>query len=253
MSVHLPDNGRGSLAIGVLLVFFTGTAMANTYPEQEPDNTCPGQMIHCGDSIDPGNIDPAGDIDWYKFDGTVGDQVTIETTDGSGGCAGVWDTVIYLYASNCTSVLTQDDDSGQGFYSKISDFILPYTGSYDVKVVAYSDVGTGCYRLSLTCRAAASAGDAGLSSLKPAITPNPTTGGCRISFRAPAAGPIEVKILDVQGRVVWHSNGWAAGRGYQLFVWSGRGADGRSVPTGIYLVRVATRGGSATGRIAIAR
>ncbi len=253
----MPSSARNiqsatALVALLLLVCLTAPARASIIAEQEPNDTCPGQSISCGDTVDPARIDPPGDVDWYTFNTTVGEQITIETDAGS-DCAGVWDTTIYLYASNCSSILAMDDDSGNGFYSKISGFIAPYTGTYSIKVTAYNDVESGCYRLFLGCDLPASLDESALSPLEAAVAPNPTTGPCQISFRVPGAGPLAVRIVDVQGRDVWRAEGWAGAAQARSFTWDGRGTDGRLMPTGIYLARVTCGNRTAIRRIVIAR
>jgi len=122
-------------------------------PEQEPNDTCPGQAINCGDTVDPACLCTNGDYDWYYFNANAGESLTIATFDAA-DCSygsGVGDTYIYLYANDCSTVLAQDDDSGPGFYSLINAFTAPYTGQYEVAVRAYSSSELGCYTLNINC------------------------------------------------------------------------------------------------------
>ena len=121
-----------------------------TYPEQEPNNTCPGQSVTCGDVVDPAYIDTAGDVDWYTFSISAIVPITVGTDAGT-NCTGAGDTYIYLYDTDCTTILAQDDDSGPGFYSLISNYNPTHAGVFNVKVRHYSTSGTGCYKLFVTC------------------------------------------------------------------------------------------------------
>ncbi|MCC7143899.1 MAG: PPC domain-containing protein [Candidatus Eisenbacteria bacterium] len=119
------------------------------FPEQEPNNVCPGQAIVCGDVVMPASIGAPGDVDYYEFIGTAGTLVTIGT-DNTGG--GDTDTYLELYPANCAAPrLTFDDDGGPGSFSLISNFVLPSTQPYHIKVRHFSTSGTGDYKLFLTC------------------------------------------------------------------------------------------------------
>ena len=122
------------------------------FPEQEPNDVCPGvQTINIGDEINPAAISQAGDQDWYQFYGTAGQTVTIQTGPvNSGDCT---DTVMYLYFGCNTSYLTYNDDGLVApcyLYSLISNYVLPYTGYYQIQVIGYANSATGPYKLDVT-------------------------------------------------------------------------------------------------------
>jgi hypothetical protein len=121
----------------------------DTYAEQEPNDTCPGPMsISCGDVVRPAALDYMGDWDWYPFtlDGPY--EVTIGTDDDPDNPMGT-DTYLELYAADCTTYLTGDDDSGPGYYSLIQTALG--AGDYHIKCRGYGDVSTGSYMMFLTC------------------------------------------------------------------------------------------------------
>jgi hypothetical protein len=120
-----------------------------TYPEQEPNDTCPGQQVSCGDVVDPAEINPGGDYDWYTFTANAGDHLTIGTDQASGGQPTV-DTVIELFGDDCTTSLAYNDDGGPGLYSLI-EFDASYTGTYNLKVRAFGGTQTGFYLCFFTC------------------------------------------------------------------------------------------------------
>ena len=90
-----------------------------------------------------GNIETAGDEDYFAFQAERGAEYTIETRVRSG-----LDTVIELYSSG-GSRLGSDDDSGDGAASKLV-WMAPSSGTYYVKVKGYSRSETGAYELSLS-------------------------------------------------------------------------------------------------------
>jgi hypothetical protein len=116
--------------------------------ESEPNDTCPGQPMSCGDVISPAAL-TAGDLDWYQFSAVAGDKLTIGTDVVVPGNS--CDTVVELYRDDCTSFLTSDDDGGPGVYSLISGFTAPYTGTYNIKVRGFSGTTTGPYSLFVIC------------------------------------------------------------------------------------------------------
>jgi len=124
---------------------FDGTRA--TYPEAEPNDTCPGQAMSCGDIISPAYLAP-GDFDWYRFYATAGDPLTIGTDAYNGSST---DTYLELYFECGGTIIAQDDDSGPLFFSLISNFSAPSTGYYDVKVRGYSSSSSGDYILFVNC------------------------------------------------------------------------------------------------------
>lgn len=121
------------------------------FPEAEPNNTCPGNPMACGDVINPAAISPAGDVDYFEFSTTAGTVLTIGTDAQVSGGPDV-DTYVELFPADCTLPrLTFNDDGGPGAFSLISGFAAPYTGLYHIKVRHFSASGTGLYKLFLTC------------------------------------------------------------------------------------------------------
>lgn len=115
--------------------------------EVEPNDTCPGQAIVCGDVVDPGEI-VAADRDWFTFEATAGDDLILGTQESAGNPT--VDTYMELYADDCTTQLAYNDDGGPGLYSLI-EFTATYTGTYNVLVRGYSDASTGFYMLFTSC------------------------------------------------------------------------------------------------------
>jgi len=80
--------------------------------------------------------------------------------------------------------------------------------------------------------------------------PNPFNPSTRITFGLPAAGPVSLSILDVQGRVVRHLlEGGLRAAGSQTVAWDGRDTLGRSLPSGLYFARLEAGGQRAVGKL----
>lgn len=130
-----------------------GRPVANSdVPEVEPNDDIAGaNPISCGDNFRPAAIDPADDFDTLVLTANAGDQITFGTmADGAGD---VEDTIIGIF-DDMGNLLDSDDDSGPGFYSLLSDFPAPYTGTYYLAVIAYDEFLTGNYQAFVRCVAA---------------------------------------------------------------------------------------------------
>ena len=93
-------------------------------------------------------ICPAGDLDYFKFNGSAGTWVTANTERSSGS---IVDTVLQLIAEDGSSVLAENDDER---YPEIIDsfirFYIPRTGSYTLKVKDWGHPGDGGSNYSYT-------------------------------------------------------------------------------------------------------
>jgi hypothetical protein len=108
------------------------------------NETCSSASPISGGFLDA-SISPLGDIDVYSFQGTAGNTVEIETyavrSFSSGSSETIWyvdvylDTYLELLDSNCNTIAYNDDiDLGNITDSLISDYVLPYTGTYYIRV-----------------------------------------------------------------------------------------------------------------------
>ncbi|MDI3290033.1 DVUA0089 family protein [Polyangium sp. 15x6] len=157
--------------------------------ESEP-NTC---ATATGPLMPPfavtGKITPIGDHDYYAFTVPAVADVKIETFVPSvGTCPTGNDTKIYLLASNCTTVLVEDDDDGLNSCSVIDPTtsadaaarkLAP--GTYYVHVEEYASNATiGAYQLQVTFTALC--GDGILAGSEVCDDGNLTSGdGCSAS------------------------------------------------------------------------
>lgn len=114
------------------------TSFGDSY---EPDDTYASAKFARidGTALANHNFHVAGDYDWFKFHVCAGVQYVIETFNlGYSG-----DTYLQLYDTNGTTVLREDDDSGDGLASRI-EWRAPAGGLYYVKVRHYSPSRVGC-------------------------------------------------------------------------------------------------------------
>jgi unsaturated chondroitin disaccharide hydrolase len=88
--------------------------------------------------------------------------------------------------------------------------------------------------------------------LEPSV-PNPFRTEMRIAFELPRAGPVELRILDIQGAVVrtLARGGYAAGR--QGVIWDGTRDDGAPATSGIYFYELRAGGFRQTRKVSLVR
>jgi hypothetical protein len=82
------------------------------------------------------------------------------------------------------------------------------------------------------------------------IEPNPFGSATRISFSLPQRGHARLTVFDVTGRVVRVLVDDVAPAGTRVANWDGRDAAGRSVASGVYLVRLESADGARTAKVA---
>lgn len=133
-------------------------------PEVEPnDSPATANAVSCGDIISPASL-TIGDLDWFRFNATAGQLLTLGTdTDGGADV----DTYIYLVDNTGATALAQDDDNGPGTFSLINNFPAPYTGVYYLVVEAFDPATqSGDYRAFVSCAAAPPPNDCGIANYK---------------------------------------------------------------------------------------
>lgn len=89
--------------------------------------------------------------------------------------------------------------------------------------------------------------------LKVRCAPNPFTRGVDIYFEAPTAGPVELALFDVSGRLVRRYGPMRAKSGPQSFHWDGKDASARVLPSGVYAYRITAAGVAEAGKVVIVR
>ena len=111
---------------------------AATTDEFEPDNNfSQAREITVNGAVQRKIHDPAGDQDWSRFTATSGTSYVLETIDLAGG-----DTYLFLYGTDGTTLLRQDDDSGPGLASYLV-WTAPANGTYYVMVRQFSSSRAG--------------------------------------------------------------------------------------------------------------
>jgi glucose/arabinose dehydrogenase/PKD repeat protein len=83
--------------------------------------------------------------------------------------------------------------------------------------------------------------------------PNPSRGAVTISLALPMAARVSLRIVDLQGRLVWKKDEQTLEAGRWPLVWPGRDLDGVPARSGIYLAEVRVDGGRYVRRMALLR
>ena len=90
------------------------------------------------------DIEPAGDIDTFTFNGTAGDSIILRFNP-----AYPVDGVLELYFGG---TLLAEDHAVAGGMAQLFDYVLPHTGEYVFYLSDEQGAETGIYRLTLQCR-----------------------------------------------------------------------------------------------------
>lgn len=96
-------------------------------------------------------------------------------------------------------------------------------------------VDIGAYEWALPAAAPSPSRSGGLVRLSaPCARPNPTRGAAELACCLPAAGRLELRIFDTNGRLVRILADEQRQAGLQIIGWDGRGMDGAPLPAGVY-------------------
>ena len=87
------------------------------------------------------SISAANENDWYKFQTSAAGTYTMQTY-------GSTDMYMYLYQSDKTTLIEEDDDDGEGYNPLIARSLSAYTWYY-VKVKGYNSSVTGSYSIDV--------------------------------------------------------------------------------------------------------
>lgn len=91
------------------------------------------------------------------------------------------------------------------------------------------------------------------TALSLTIAPNPARASTRLSFELPSEDVLEVRLLDLGGRVVRSLHRGSLAAGSHSVVWDGRDDAGAALPAGVYWARIETRSGATARRVVLAR
>lgn len=142
-----------------------------------------------------------------------------------------------------------------------SAFIWTATGPQSehcrIKVVAYDRSGYSAYDVSdadFKILDVAGVPAAPVEFRIVSVSPNPATGGARITFASPSPR-VAAGVYDVMGRLVRSLNPAevAGGAGTYEAYWDGMGASGMAASPGVYFVRVTSEGQASTARLTVTR
>lgn len=153
-------------------------------------------------------IDAPGDVDWFTVDAREGYEYVAETFDLGPGA----DTYLCLYASDATTLLSCDDDSGEGLGSRLR-WRATYSGQYYLKVRGYDPEAGGAqamYKIAVNQGRVPCQGDAfepdNVADVAPYVTadgtprehtfcPEGDVDWARVEIRAPGTYLIETRDL----------------------------------------------------------
>lgn len=85
------------------------------------------------------------------------------------------------------------------------------------------------------------------------VGPSPFATSSRLTFRTAEAGPVTVRMLDALGREVARPHEGPLPAGTHEITWNGRTAAGQTAPAGVYLYRIETSLGIASGKLVLIR
>jgi photosystem II stability/assembly factor-like uncharacterized protein len=92
-----------------------------------------------------------------------------------------------------------------------------------------------------------------ITAIATRVSPNPSSGSCRVAYRLAREGAVVVQLHDVSGRLVRQLLEGVYPVGDYSPVWDGRDDAGRELPGGVYLTRITTPTGVVAGRLVLAR
>ena len=135
-----------------------------------------------------GEIDPAGDADWFRLNVSGAGRLTVRTT-------GSTDTIGKLFRG--TSEIGRDDDGGGGVNFQISRDVR--AGTHYVEVRGYTPTTTGAYSLHVAFTPASGPPDHILPFVL-AASNSGAQGFVRIINRTSRAGDVSIDAIDDSGR-----------------------------------------------------
>ncbi|HID24699.1 MAG TPA: hypothetical protein EYP14_20190, partial [Planctomycetaceae bacterium] len=119
-------------------------------PDDHGDAAASATPLQIGEWTD-GLLETQGDADWFAFPGIEGDLYDIEVDISEGT---LYDSYLRLYdsttATNGTTPIGEDDDSGWARGSLIQAWQAPQTTTYYFSARAFDDLHIGSYRVRVT-------------------------------------------------------------------------------------------------------
>jgi murein DD-endopeptidase MepM/ murein hydrolase activator NlpD len=170
----------------------------------DTNNTATQATLIAYGSATTEKICPAGDIDFYKFNGKAGDQVGIAVVSQNPGAI---DPYTFLLDSDGTTLLAENDD--QILHVNTDSFLsykLPHDGTYFIKVRAWGHPSAGGEEAIYTLKLNSEAG-------KPTVSISSPAGG---TYLPNTPFTITVAASDSGSGIshvdcLWHSGDWKYG------------------------------------------
>lgn len=232
------------------------------YAGANPLGAWTGQIV-----IENHSLDTSIDTDWYSFSTPTASLFdvylqavgSVYPLDSLGG-ANINTTQImdlgFEIRSGATgaTVLLSQNAAAIGMQETLVDYALP-AGNYFIKINRYSGNAVQRYRMILDMAwddmtgvpaESPAAGRLGL-----ALHPNPFNPKTTVRFHVPVAGPAQLEVFDLQGRLLRSFQETAAEAGWLSLSWDGRDAAGQALPSGIYFLRASAGGLSEVARGAL--
>ncbi|OQA17262.1 MAG: hypothetical protein BWY61_02144 [Firmicutes bacterium ADurb.Bin354] len=158
------------------------------------------------------NISPAGENDWYRFQTSTAGSYSIQTSGSS-------DTYMYLYASDKTTLISENDDGAGVVYNAKITANLSAGSIYYVRVRLYKSTVTGYYAINVT-KNESSKGSGEYMKAAPAaeiikkddqeedtaallIYPNPAIDKITVEYADELIDMIRLEIISASGRKVY--------------------------------------------------
>jgi len=175
----------------------------------EPDDTCAqARTFTVNGPAQTHTLHTMSDTDWVKFTATVGTRYTIETSN----LGAETDTMLYLYRSDCSTQIANDDDGGVDSASRIV-WDADASGTFYVKVGAtfYVFGAPNNYDLSITGSVVPTATSTPTRTRTPTRTPTPTVAPdayepddtCGLGRAITVNGPAQTHNFHVVSDVDW--------------------------------------------------
>ena len=131
---------------------------STTDPYEPNNNRANATPIAYGDALSDPRIDPAGDVDFYRFNGAAGDAITVDIDAVALGSN--LDSTLQLQSSS-GAVLADNDDSTN--HDSLLTYVLPSNGAYYIRVREYNHGNEGgssyYYTIKLDKEGASTAAD----------------------------------------------------------------------------------------------
>jgi Tol biopolymer transport system component len=139
------------VAMVVSLLALPGVAYALAADGFEPDNVyTEARTLPADGTIEEHTIFPAYDQDWFKFTAVSGRDYVLQTVPTAAAPSVNFDTGLWLFDTDGTTLITDNDDYGMRNYSEIV-WTAPADGIYYVRVAYYSlRSGVGAYGFRIT-------------------------------------------------------------------------------------------------------